>query len=155
MGKILDHLDAMARRAADPSPAAGPIAAALKRGKREQLLTGRDAAGHAFPPAAPATLRRSGRGPGPVLVPDGDASRLIRDYTVSVTIQPGRIECSAGWPGLEWVRYLRSGTRRMPIRDPGGFRAEDLDGARAILREYIASGRNPADHSPGRESGQA
>lgn len=139
MGTLLERNEAIARRVDSLRPAADRIGEVLRRGKAEQLLAGVDAAGRGYAPASPATLRR--RGPGQVLVPDGEASRLIRDYTVTAEVQPGRIRVSAGWPGLDWVRYHRTGTRRMPARDPGGFRESDLAECREILQRYVIDGR--------------
>jgi len=138
---LLERNRGIARRAGDLSAAAGRIRGILAAGKREQLLAGVDAAGMPFAPLSPATLRRPRANPTP-LVPDGPNSGLIAGYVVEATAEPGRIAVSAGWPGRGYVRYLRSGTRRMPARDPGGFRPADTDACRAAIRGHVMGGRD-------------
>lgn len=138
---LLERNQGILRRAEDLGPIAERVRAVLERGKRDQLLAGVDAAGSAYPPLADATLRRrKGRDPRP-LIALGEASGLIVGYTVDVSIAPGKLTVSAGWPGRPELQYLRTGTRRMPARDPGGFRAEDLDEIRRLLRERVVDGR--------------
>ena len=122
----IDHLDPIASRIED----------ALRRGKREQLLAGVDSTGTPYAPLAAKTRANPRRGPGGPLVADGASSDLIVHYEVAVAIEPGRLVVSAGWP-FAFVRYLKSGTRKMPRRDPGGFRAQDLATAMAILKEHV------------------
>lgn len=139
MTTLLERNQGIARRIERPEPAATAIRELLERGKQAQLLAGRDAAGVPFAPLAPSTLRRREGAPTP-LVPHGPSSRIVTGYVVTVRAEPGRLECSAQWPGLGWVKFHRSGTRRMPRRDPGGFRAEDVTLAMAKLKEHIFHG---------------
>jgi hypothetical protein len=126
----------IAARADSPGPAAERIVEVLKRGKREQLLAGVDADGEDFAPLAASTLKRPRQCPTP-LIPDGPESGLILGYSVEVAAAPGRLEISAGWPDRDYVRYHRTGTARMPRRDPGGFRAADRQECLSILSEHI------------------
>ena len=61
-------------------------------------------------------------------------------YRVTVAVMANRLEISAGWPGLDFIQYLRSGTRKMPARDPGGFREQDKAKCGQILREWLFRG---------------
>jgi hypothetical protein len=135
MTTLLERNRGVARRIEHPEPVAASIREILERGKQAQLLAGRDAAGVPFAPLAASTLRRREGSPTP-LVPRGPSSRLIVGYVVTVRAEPGRLECSAQWPGLDWVKFHRSGTRRMPKRDPGGIREEDKAAAMAKLKEH-------------------
>src|SRR4051812_28746900 len=110
MGALLDRNLGIARRAENLEPIAERIKVLLMDGKRDQLLSGDDAEGRPFAPLAPSTLRHRG-GPSTPLVPHGSGSRLITMYRVTVSAFARRLEISAGWPGLDFVRYLREGTR--------------------------------------------
>jgi hypothetical protein len=61
----------------------------------------------------------------------------VAGYAVDVAVAPGRLEVTAGWPGLDWVGDHRTGTRRMPRRDPGGFRDADRARVLSLLSEYV------------------
>jgi hypothetical protein len=140
---IVERLRGILARASDPRGAADRVAAILRDGKREQLLAGVDADGRPFAPLAASTLRRKGRRDPRPLIPDGEASGLIVGYAVEVTSSPGRLEVSAGWPGRPHLAYLRSGTRRMPRRDPGSFRPQDRARALLALRDEVMKGGLP------------
>jgi hypothetical protein len=140
MTTLLERNQEILRRVRDLRPAAERIEGILRTGKREQLLSGQDAGGIPFVPLARSTLERPRRSPTP-LVPDGADSDLVVGYVAKADVRPGQITIRAGWPGLLFVRYLRSGTRRMPARDPGGFRAQDLEQSRKVLREFLTHGR--------------
>lgn len=137
---LLQRNNQILDRANDLGGIAGPIADLLEQDKRAQLLTGVDADGHAFAPLAPATLK--GRLPGPPLLPGGASGRLCREYRVQVErVERGALTITAGWPGLDFVRFLRTGTRRMPRRDPGGFRAAAVTECRRLFRAWLMGGR--------------
>jgi hypothetical protein len=106
------------------------------QGKREQLLAGTDASGHPFAPLAQSTLRQR-QGSGPPLAPRGADSLIVTGYQITVAVASGQLTITAGWPFLSWVKYHRTGTRRMPRRDPGGFRPADVADAMRRLREYL------------------
>jgi hypothetical protein len=137
---LLERNQGIARRAEDLAAASARVRAILVDGKREQLLSGVDATGRPFAPLARSTLARKGRRSPSPLLPDGPASGLITGYSVDVSLEPGRMTIDAGWPGRDYVRYLRSGTRRMPARDPGGFRPEDLERCRREVKEHVMGG---------------
>ena len=139
MPTLLERNTGILRRIDDLSPIGERVADVLRRGKREHLLMGVDWTGAPFAPLAPSTLKSKRRGTGPALVPDGDASSLIIHYEVTAVAEPGRLIMTAGWP-FGYVRYLASGTRRMPRRDPGGFREEDRVASMAIVKEYLFGG---------------
>lgn len=128
-------------RISRPDPVAESIRSILTEGKREQLLAGVDASGNAFAPLRPATLANPRRKPGGPLIPGGSSADLIVHYQVTVTPSQGRLEVSAGWP-FPFVRYLKTGTRKMVARDPGGFREKDRSRALNQLSEFVhGSGR--------------
>lgn len=137
---LLERNKGIARRAEDLGDVAGRIADILRAGKRDQLLAGVDAAGRPFAPLSPATLSRKGRTDPRPLIPLGESSSLIVGYVVDTSVETSRLIVSAGWPGRPEVQYLRSGTRRMPARDPGGFRAQDLEQCRGVVRAHVMEG---------------
>lgn len=141
MGKLLDRNREIQARAENLRPLESALRQVLTSGKEEQLLGGRAADGSHFAPISASTARRPRANPRP-LVPHGSLSRVITGYRVDFETYTGepRLVLTAGWPGLEWVGYHRSGTRRMPRRDPGGFRAEDLDRCRQLLRRFVMGG---------------
>jgi hypothetical protein len=118
---------------------AEPIAQIFREGKREQLLAGADAGGFPFAPLAPSTLSHR-QGSGPPLAPNGSSSRVITGYVVSVEVDARGLTISAGWPALDWIKYHRTGTKRMPKRDPGGFRDQDKAAATKVIEEFIFRG---------------
>jgi hypothetical protein len=130
--QILDRLGRL-------NEVAEPIKSIFVEGKREQLMAGVSAQGAPFAPLAPSTLRRR-EGSGAPLVPHGSGSRLITGYVVSVEARRGELAVGASWPGLPWVQYHRTGTRKMPKRDPGGFREQDKAKAVATIVEFIFRG---------------
>ena len=136
---ILDRNDEILRRTQRLEPIGVQIRETLERGKREQLLAGRDATGDPFAPLAASTLRYR-VGTGPPLAPKGASSAIVVRYAVTITTESGRLTAAASWPGLDWVRYHRTGTRKMPKRDPGGFRAEDSARCLEIFKGYVMGG---------------
>lgn len=133
---ILERNRAILARIERPEGPADRIEALFRRGKEEQLLAGREADGSPFAPLAPSTLKHR-EGPATPLVPHGPASRVIAGYRVDAVAEAGRLRVEASWPGIPWIRYHRSGTRHMPRRDPGGFRAEDVAAALRLFRDWI------------------
>lgn len=136
MGKITEHLADIARRGGDLSPLGEPVRRVLWEGNRERALAGEDAQGRRYDSLSPATLKRR-KGSGPPLAPRGAASRIVTGYVVSVIAAMSRLTFTGSWPGLDWVQYHADGTKRMPRRDPFGFRQRDLDKVRTMVREYI------------------
>lgn len=136
MGKIAERLADIARRGGDLSPLAEPIRRVLWEGNKERALAGEDAQGNRFAPLSPATIARR-KGNGPPLAPRGASSRIVTGYVVSVLAGIGRLSFTGSWPELDWVQYHADGTKRMPRRDPFGFRQRDLDRVREMVREYV------------------
>lgn len=134
---LIERNEQILARAANLSPLEPQLRELFSRGKREQLLAGADAQGAPFAPLAPSTLRQKSRGPGGPLVPRGASSSIITGYFLTFAFGPNMIRVSAGWPGLDWVGYHITGTRRMPRRDPSGFRPRDLAEGLALMREHI------------------
>jgi hypothetical protein len=132
-GGILERIDR-------PGGLAGELEELFRRGKREQLLAGRDADGDPFAPLAASTLEHRDGSGGP-LVPHGDGSRVLTLLRIEVTAEAGRLRVEQSWPGLGWIRWHMSGTRDMPRRDPGGFRAEDAAEGLRRLRGWVMHGR--------------
>jgi hypothetical protein len=137
---LLERNQTLLERARHLERIAEPVRELLVRGKREQLMSGRDALGVPFAPLLPSTRKNPRRGHGGPLVPDGEASKLITGYQVTIVAGDDELVISAGWPGLSFVRYLKSGTRRMVRRDPGGFRQEDRNTLMDKLRAWVMSG---------------
>ncbi len=138
MTTLLQRNTQIAQRIDRPAPfVLDRVKDVLVRGKSMMLLAGQDATGSAFAPLMPSTLQSQRRGHGGPLVPDGEGSRLITGYQVTLEPQPANIVVAAGWPGLDWVRYHATGTSRMARRDPTGFRPEDKAEAMRIWREEI------------------
>ena len=134
MGVLKDKYESIARRVTDLRPVVEPLRSLFREGKRAHLLQGEDAQGLRYAPPAPATIER--RGPGTVLVPHDDASRLITHLTIVIDVSPTRLQVYQAWPDLDWVRYHKTGTPRMPRRNPDGFRAEDRVHALQLIEKY-------------------
>lgn len=136
-GSAANRFRKIGYNARDLAPIKGKVVAALVRGKRDQLERGVDAAGRPFTPLAKSTLKKARLVPTP-LIPQGDASRLIVGYRVEVVEADGRATFEASWPSIgKIVGYLRTGTRRMPRRDPTGFRRSDLDWIGVLFRQHV------------------
>ena len=128
-GKIIDRLDALARRCGDLSPIAGDVRRIVTDGNREMFLSGREDTGAAVRPLAPSTLKKP-RG-GPRGVPHGANSRAVADLVVGVQAGPGRLAVSKSWPNFPAVHFLGRSL---------GYRAEDLDEIRKRLAAYVMRG---------------
>jgi len=142
MGKISDRLSDIARNAGDLTPLREPVRNALKDGNRADRLAGLDWEGRPFKDLAPSTLeRRRKQGlNGPPLAAHGPTARIITKFFVDVRAGVGRLTFTGSWP-MDWVRFHVTGSRRLPRRDPMGFRAPTLDRARALLLEHIANNK--------------
>jgi hypothetical protein len=130
------QLSELARRCGNLSPLAAPVRQVLVDGNRERALAGTDAQGRAFAPVKASTRKTRG-GPGPPLAPRGASSRIVTGYVVAVLAGVGRLTFTGSWPGLPWVEYHRTGTKRMPRRDPFGFRRRDLNRVADMLRKHV------------------
>ena len=137
---LLERNQALLDRARGLKGLTQRVTGLLVRRKREQLEPSVDAQGLQFAPLAKSTLKRRRRDPRP-LIPDGESSRLITRYDVQVTAEPEKLTVRAGWPTLPWVRCHRTGTRKMPKRDPSGFDEETKRQALKILKEWVVDGR--------------
>jgi hypothetical protein len=138
VGKILDRNRAILDRIGDLRPIGEKIRSIFVAGKREQLLSARDHEGTPFLTLAKSTLARPRQSPLPFLC-HGASSSLIVNYQVDVSFAAAAVTVQAGWP-MDWVRYHITGTRKMPRRDPSGFRDEDKRQAIAVLREWVING---------------
>ena len=123
----LDGVLEQLRRLKDPDlrPLAREIAETLVEGNREGLLAGSDADGDAMAELADSTYGRGDRGGlGPPTIPRFSGSRLIDRFRARVEPNAsGRGSVvRAGWDDAPEVKYLRSGTRHMPARNPVGIR---------------------------------
>jgi len=134
VGALRERYESIAKRVADLSPVVEPIRELFKQGKRTHLLAGVSAQGLTYAPPAPATIAR--RGPGTVLVPHGDESRLLTHLTIAVNVSPTKLEVFQSWPGLDWVHYHTTGTDRMPARPPDNFRVEDRVAALRLVEAH-------------------
>lgn len=135
MGAILDRLTDLARRCGDLSPIAPQVRDVFLLGNRERAMAGTDAAGRPFAPLARSTLKhRHGSGPPQAPTP---SAQIITGCEISVQAGPGRLSITQSWPGVRWVEYAISGTRRMPRRDPTGFRDQDKTKVAALMNDYI------------------
>jgi len=139
MGLISERIADIARRCGDLSPIQGDVRAILVEDNRQRALQGVDAQGGRFASLAPSTIR-SRQGAGPPLAPRFGQSREITGYVVQVTAGPGRLTFVASWPGSPWMEYHHTGTRRMPRRDPYGFRSSAIDRIRPLMADYVMTG---------------
>jgi hypothetical protein len=140
VGKLSERCAAIARRCGDLSPLAAPVRERLVEGNRAAVLAGVSPDGRPVAPLAASTLKRR-RGTGPPRAPRGAASRVVAGYVVAVDAGPGRLTFTGSWPAFPQVDYLDRGTRRMPPRPTYGFRGEDLDAVRAMLRGHVTEGK--------------
>lgn len=140
MGQISERIADIARRCGDLSPLKEPVRQVLWEGNKQRALAGTDAQGTPFAPVAASTRKTRG-GDGAPLAPHGASSRVVTDYTVNVQAGPGRLTFTGSWPSCPWMEYHHTGTKRMPRRDPYGFRAQDLDRVRQMLREHVMKGK--------------
>jgi hypothetical protein len=127
MGKISDRLDVLARRCGDLSPIAGPVRDLLLKGNREMFLSGLEDTGQSVRPLAASTLSRR-KGTGPRAVPMRENSRAVRDCVVVVHAGPGTLQISKAWPTFPEIVYVGRSS---------GFRQQDLEAVRGMLREHI------------------
>lgn len=138
MGKLIDRNRVLLARINNLAPIEPKLRRIFVEGKRFHLLRGTDAEGKPFQPIKPSTAKRRG-GTGPPLAPRGAASRIIADYRVVFETVATRIKVTAGWP-MGWVQHHKTGGRRLPKRDPGGFRAIDVREALQTLKGWVFSG---------------
>jgi hypothetical protein len=136
MPTILERTKLILARIQDLSAVRPQVEQIFVAGKREQLERGVDCHGSPFAPLAESTLKSRG-GTGPPLAPRRAASRIESGYVATATVSPTRIKVSAGWPGLDWVRHHVTGGRRLPRRDPSGFREQDKQKAAVAVREFL------------------
>jgi hypothetical protein len=137
---LSEHNRQILARLANTKPVQPTIERILVQGKKTQLLGGVDAKGKPFAKLAKSTLKRR-KGWGPPLSPRRAESRLPSRYAVFFQDSPNGVRVSAGWLGLPWLKYHKTGTERMPKRDPGGFRAQDSVAAGKALRAWIMEGK--------------
>lgn len=136
---ITKRIADLARNAADLSPLRDPVRTILVQGNRERALAGTDAQGRRFAPLASSTLKRR-KGSGPPLAPRREASRVVTGYSVNVQAGPGRLTFAASWPGQPWMEYHARGGGRLPRRDSYGFRQQELEKVKDLLRQHIMKG---------------
>lgn len=136
---LLEHNRDILRRMRDLRPVEPQLRRIFVEGKRDQLTRGVDAQGRAFEPIKPAT-REHRAGSGPPLAPQGVNSDIVTRYTVQLQQVANGLAVVAGWP-MAWVKYHVSGGRRLPRRDPSGFRPQDKAEAMRRIRDYIMRGR--------------
>jgi hypothetical protein len=91
--------------------------------------------------AVPATIKR--RGPGTVMVPHGDASRLIANHEVQhASLRPDHLIFRAVWRGrgrnrVHWIPFHARGAGRLPIRDVMGVTPEGTQFVTDVFHEYV------------------
>ncbi|OJW10317.1 MAG: hypothetical protein BGO49_07150 [Planctomycetales bacterium 71-10] len=136
MGLLERNREILARMR-DLRPVESKLRAIFEAGKRDQLQRGVDAQGKAFAPLRPGTLK--GRGLGPPLAPPG--SRIVSGYRVRIEFPRAGVRIVGEWPGVPFVKYHASGTRKMVARNPGGFRGEDVGAGVKVVRDYVMTGR--------------
>lgn len=130
----------MARNAGDLTPLREPVRKVLWEANKARALAGVDADGNRYKALAASTIERR-QGNGPPLAPRGPQSRIVTGFVVSVSAGPGRLTFTGSWPELDWIEYHVNGTKRMPRRNPLGFRLDELEGIRRMLAEHIAGRR--------------
>lgn len=135
-GGIGDRISELSQRVADLTPLIEPVRTILIDGNRERSLAGTDVNGVPFAPVKPSTMLRRG-GDGPPLAPRRAGSREVTGYVVEIRTGGGSLTFTGSWPDQPWMEYHHTGTPRMPKRDPYGFREQDLERVRALLRAHI------------------
>lgn len=143
MPLLANRISELARRCGDLSPIAGDVRAILTEGNKRRALAGIDFMGRPYAPLAPSTWA-SRKGSGPPLAPRSAQSRVVTDYTVQVTADPGRLTFAASWPDVPFMEYHIHGTRRMPRRDPLGFADTELYQVRHLMAGYVMRGEKPS-----------
>ena len=127
--RIIDRLDALARRCGDLSPLAPDVRRIVTDGNREMFLSGREDTGASVRPLAASTLKKPRSGPRGV--PHGSGSRAVAGLVVEVQAGPGRLSVSKSWPDFPAVYFLGRSV---------GYRAEDLEEIRKRLAAYVMKG---------------
>jgi len=139
-GDLVAHNRAILARARDIRPIEPMVRHVLTTGKRDQLLAGVDSLGRKFAPLKRSTLKRR-KGNGPPLIPGRTSSRMISRYRIVFEGRGDRVAVLAGWDGLPWLQYHRTGTARMAKRDPGFFRERDREAVGRLMQDYVMQGR--------------
>jgi hypothetical protein len=139
---IVGHTTGTLARLENLTPLEPELERIFRRGKREQILTGRSSTGRPFAPLARSTLERGPRQSTLPFLARGQSSSLLTRYQVDVTFASASVTVSAGWP-MRWVKYHVTGGPKLPRRDPTGFRQEDIDTAKRVFREYVTMGTLP------------
>jgi hypothetical protein len=125
----------------DLTPLVPEIVRILETENRLARLAAEDKAGNPLVDAAPSTIRR--RGPGTVMVPHGDASRLIKNHTVEHDSRMlDRLVFRAVWRGrgkdrVHWIAFHARGAGRLPIRDVMGVTPEGTQFVTDVFHEYV------------------
>ena len=127
--RIIDRLDALARRCGDLSPLAPDVRRIVTDGNREMFLSGREDTGASVRPLAASTLKKPRSGPRGV--PHGSGSRAVAGLVVEVQAGPGRLSVSKSWPDFPAVYFLGRSV---------GYRPEDLEEIRRRLRNHVTKG---------------
>lgn len=144
-GRLLDRLGQLAGRSRDLRPLVPRVRQTILDANKERALRGVDWEGKPYARLAPATLadrRRKGYPPGPPLVRQGLAARVIAACEVSVIPRgDNSLTFTKGWPEVPWMEFHITGTPRMPRRDPLGFGQDELARVRALLPRWVISGR--------------
>lgn len=122
-------------------PDFAPLASELERvftSENEQArIRGEDRFGSYLQEVTNETKKRTGRGPGPPLAPNLNASRTITKYSVQVTAGPEGIRVQSGWSGIPWLRYHADGSGRLPVRDIIGVSDESHMFVLDVIDEWI------------------
>jgi hypothetical protein len=104
---------------------------------RDGLLRGLDANGVPFAPLAASTIAHRD-GSGEPLTPHGAASRLIANAVATDYRSGGQVIVILKWVGdvAVWIRYHRTGTRKMPRRNPVGVRPAARQRIRDAFKQF-------------------
>lgn len=136
---LLEHNQEILKRMRDLRPVEPQLRRIFVEGKKRQLERGVDARGVAFAPLARSTQEHRA-GQGPPLAPQGPNSAIVTTYRVTFEQTVNGLTMVASWP-LAWIKYHVAGGRRLPRRDPTGFRPEDKAEAMRVVQDYVMRGR--------------
>jgi hypothetical protein len=131
----------------DWGPLAEQIAEILVRGNREARLAGIGVDGQPLEEIKPETVKRrmrAGKGPGPPLAPDGQASRVSNLVIQITAITPTHVIIEGSWPEAEtWLPHHSFGRpghnlpQRLIVGITPQMYQEIVDATNAFLLDLI------------------
>lgn len=115
------------QKIANPAVLANTLQQRMIASNKARALKGNDKDGKPFAPLRPITLATR-RGPGKPLSPRGSSSRIIANFYCNYRIVNGKIQLTAGWDNMDFMKYHITGYRHrsgrwVPARNANGVPA--------------------------------